>query len=562
MAVSLKAGHIGRYSKIARLFMKYGRNELLNSTVTREVVEAESREEQKEVEITAEEFARDLEEMGPIFIKLGQVLSSRSDLLPPPYLDALSRLQDNLEPFPFAEVERIIPEELGVRLSKAFADFDPDPIGVASLGQVHRATLRDGRPVVVKVQRPGIRKQIADDMEALTEIAQFADDHTRMGQRYQFVAVLEEFKKNLLREMDYRQEARHLDQLADNLREFETIVVPRPIADFTTGRVLTMDFVQGRKITDLGPLAQLEMDGARLAEDLFRAYLQQILLDGFFHADPHPGNVFVTNDHRIALIDLGMVGHITPAMQDRLLKMLLATSEGRSEEAADVALKMGERLPDFNEAAFRRQVGELVTRGHHASVEEMQIGRVMLDLSQTSGENGVRLPSELTMLGKALLNLDEIGRVLAPEFNPNESIRRNATQIVNRRLLKGLSPNNVLSTVLEARELAQEMPGRINRLLDLASSNQLRMRVDAIDEGTLIEGFQKVANRITMGLVLAALIIGAAMLMRVETKFTLFGYPGLAMVCFLLAAGGGFGLILSILLSDRSGKEKKIKPSG
>jgi ubiquinone biosynthesis protein len=564
MGLSLQADHLKRYKDIAQLFMKYGRGDLVKGSGLDDALSDQDRTHSNNgnngkppIDPKAEELAKDLEEMGPIFVKLGQVLSSRSDLLPQPYLDALARLQDSLEPFPFQQVQETVESELGVRLSKAFAEFDPEPLGVASLGQVHRAEMRNGRPVVVKVQRPGIREQIATDLEALDEIAGFADHNTDAGRRFKFQEVLDEFRKNLARELDYRKEASNLAEVRENLKDFDNIIIPRPVDDFTTSTVLTMDLIPGKKIASLGPLAQLEMDGALLAEDLFRAYLKMILVDGLFHADPHPGNVFITPDHRIALIDLGMVGRLTTGMQDQLLKILLATSEGHSDEAADQAIKMGDLSEEFNETAFRRQVADLVVQGQNATVEELRIGRIMMELSRISGESGLRLPSELTMLGKTLLNLDEIGRILSPKFSPNDSVRRNASDIVRQRVLKGMTPGNLLAGAIEAKEFMTELPGRVNHILDAVAKNQIKVKVETIDEATLIEGFQKVANRISTGLVLGALIVGASMLMRVETTFRLFGYPGLAMVCFLGAAGLGFWLVLSIMMSDRNAKKGK-----
>jgi predicted unusual protein kinase regulating ubiquinone biosynthesis (AarF/ABC1/UbiB family) len=559
MALSLDPTHLKRYKDIARLFIKYGRSDLVNASAMNGEILVADREKKEGNRPEAEQLARDLEEMGPIYVKLGQILSSRPDILPLPYVQALSRLQDKLEPFSFAETERILSEDLGARMSKAFGSFDDEPLATASLGQVYHATLRDGREVAVKVQRPNIREQIADDMAALTEIAEFLDDHTEIGRRYKFRDMLEEFRNNLVRELDYQQEVRNLQQFGNNLREFPNIVIPRPIEDYSTGRLLTMEYIHGRKITDVGPLAPLEIDTKALAEELFRAYLQQILVDGIYHADPHPGNVFLTYDGRIALIDLGMVGHISPRMQEQLLKILLAISEGRSEEVADLSIKIGEIFDEFDETAFRRHVAELVAQQKDATVESIQVGMTLLQVSRISIENGIRVPAELTMLGKTLLNLDEVGRKLNPKFDPNESIRRNAAQLLQQRLLKSMSPGNVFAAAMEAKEFVNEFPRRINRLLDELVHNKLTLRIDAIDEAQLNESFEKVANRITVGLILAALIIGAAMLMRVETDFRIFGYPGLAMLFFLAAAGGGSWLVISIMLNDqRKGRKPRV----
>ena len=549
MGLSLKPQHLKRYKDVAMLLMKYGRSDLVKAAGLDPALDDDS-PAATATDPTASELANDLERMGPTFIKLGQLLSTRPDILPLPYLQALTRLQDRVEPFSFAEVESIVISELGVRLSKAFSEFDAKPLAAASLGQVHRAAMRDGRLVAVKVQRPDIRERVMEDLDALEEIAEFLDAHTEMGRRYGFVQMLDEFRRSLLRELDYRQEAQNLTLLRRNLSEFSAIVVPAAIEDYTTSRVLTMEYVSGTKITTLSPVAMLEVKGAELAEQLFRAYLKQILVDGFFHADPHPGNVLVTDAGQIALLDLGMVGRIAPRLQEPLLQLLLAISEGHSDDVVRFALKVGEVRPDFDEPEFSRRVADLVGRHQDAELRNMQVGKAVLEIGRISGDVGLRLPSELTMLGKTLLNLDQIAEALDPTFNPNASIRKNAAEIMRGRLLKSASPGNMFGGILELKEFMERLPGRVNKILDTVANNQLEVKVDAIDEARLMAGFQKVANRITLGLVLAALIIGAAMLMRVETSFRILGYPGLAIIFFLVAAGGGIALMLSILLKD------------
>jgi ubiquinone biosynthesis protein len=557
MGLSLKPEHLKRYKDIAALLMKYGRRDLVRNAGLEEAVEGASTEGEEQVPPEKmEALASDIEQMGPTFIKLAQLLSTRADLLPQAYLDALARLQDNVGPFSFAEVEKIVSEELGVRMSKAFSEFESQPVAAASLGQVHRARLRDGRAVVVKVQRPGIREQMSKDLEVLADIAEFLDSHTETGRRYELSAILEELRKNLLRELDYRQEARNLATFADNLRDFEELVVPRAVEDYSTSRVLTMDYVRGRKITDLSPLARIELDGYRLAERLFQAYLQQILIDGFFHADPHPGNVFLTDDRRVALIDLGMVGRVSPRFQENLLQLLLAISEGRGEETADMAERMGDPKEKYDQNLFRKQVADLVMQNQNAQLERLNAGRIVLRIQQIAGESNFRLPTEFTMIAKALLNLDQVVHTLDPQFDPNFAIRAYADTIMQQRLRKSLSPGNLYGTVLELKEFVDKFPGRVNQLLDTVTTRGLAVKVDAIDETRLIEGIQKVANRITLGLLLAALIVGAALMMRVETTFTILGYPAIAIIFFLIAAAGAIMLAVNILFKDEKKEDE------
>jgi len=550
MVVSLKPERLKRYKDVAKLLIKYGRSDLLSPAGLENSVLPEEIAAETGTIAPAEELAKDLEKLGPTFIKLGQLLSTRADLLPAPYLDALTRLQDHIEPFPYEEVERIVSSELGVRISKAFEEFDPVPIGAASLAQVHRAWMRDGRAVVVKVQRPDIRELIVGDLDALNEIAHFLDQHTELGRRYEFENMLFHLRKSLLRELDFTIEANNLHTIRENLAEFEQIVVPGPIDDYTTTRVLTMDYIAGKKITDLSPLRLLEIDGTALADELFSAYLKQFLVDGLFHADPHPGNVFVTDDDQIALLDLGMIGRVTQSFQDNLLRLLLAISEGRGDTAAEAAVRMGEPKEGFDRRAFDRRITDLVNENSDAILSRMNAGKVTLEITKVAADCWFRLPAEFTMFAKALLNLDRVVYTLDPTFDPNAVIRERSNEILDQNILKSLAPSNLLSGVVDLKEFAEKLPGRVNRILDTVGNNELRLKVDAIDEKVVLEGLQKVANRITLGLIIAALIVGAAMLMRVETTFKIFGYPGLAMILFMLAAVAGMVLAFSIVFYD------------
>ncbi len=554
--MNLSTHHFQQYKKIAGLLWKYGRSDVVKGMALGGDTDTEELAARHSGEASPTELADDLEAMGPTYVKLGQVLASRPDILPPAYISALSRLHDGVKPFSFAEVEEIVTSELGVRISKAFSHFEETPLAAASLGQVHSATLRDGRRVVVKIQRPGIDKQIAEDMEVFSQIAEWLDNHTEFGRRYRLQSVIEEFRLVLKQELNYELEANNLRTMAKNLAEFERIFVPQPITSYSTRRVLTMDFVQGRKITALGPLTALDMPGDELAEELFNAYLKQVLVDGLFHADPHPGNVFLTLDHRIALLDLGMVGTTTPTMQENLLKILIAVSEGKSEDAASVLMNMSELSSEFNEASLRKQVGQLVVQQRHQQLSQINVGKTLLEVSQTAAKEGLYVPSELTLLGKTLLQLDQIGKILNPNFDPNDAIQRNATEIMTQRMHKQATQGSLLNSVLEMRDFVTGLPVRLNKIMDVVGNSELEVKIRAVDAGLVMAGFQKIANRIAAGIILAALIVGAALLMQVNTRFQLFGYPGLAILCFLAAAAGGFWLVMGIFIQDQKDKKK------
>jgi ubiquinone biosynthesis protein len=554
--MKLSANHLNRYRQIATILWKYGRADLVQHMDVEEGFDLREPKPPAD-KITPEQLADDLEAMGPTYVKLGQVLAGRPDLLPDAYLKALARLQDRVKPFSYAEVEETVQTELGIRISKAFSRFDPVPLAAASLGQVHLAALRDGRPVVVKVQRPHIRKQIAQDFEVLAEIAEFLDEHTDLGRRSRFARVLEEFRVTIQQELNYEQEAQNLVMVGNNLKEFELLQVPQPVHDYCSRCVLTMDYVHGRKITSLHPLDRLDMvEGGPLAEELFKAYLKQVLVDGIFHADPHPGNVFITDGGHVALLDLGMVGRTGPVMQEKLLKLIMAISSGNGDDAADVIIDMSEKMEVFEAAEFRRKVTQQVAKHQDQGLQQINLGRTLLEVSADARNNGLFVPSELTLLGKTLLQLDEVGRVLDPTFDPNAAVRRNLDKLISQRLFKDATKGNIFTSLLEMKDFLSHLPVRLNRVMDVFTNAEFEVKVKAVDAEVVINGMQKIANRIATSIVLAALIMGAALLMRIETSFHLFGYPGLAILCFLSAVAGALWLIVSILIQDRR-KNKK-----
>jgi predicted unusual protein kinase regulating ubiquinone biosynthesis (AarF/ABC1/UbiB family) len=539
-----------QYAELARLLVRYGRSDLVTGVGLDDFADPMPADQAVDGEAAqrAAELTADLERMGPTYIKFGQLLSTRVDLLPPVYTEALTRLQDDVEPFPFAEVEQIVVRELGVSLSHGFASFSEAPLAAASLAQVHRAELRSGRQVVVKVQRPGVRETVRQDMAALGELAEFADAHTEVGRRFGLTELLDQFRRSLAGELDYHREAANLTRISELLAEHSRLIVPRPVPDYSTSSVLTMDYVPGRKLTDIGPLGRLDIDGQALVTDLFRAYLQLILADGFFHADPHPGNLLLTPDQRIGLIDLGMVGTVTPQLQDQIVKLLLAISDGDGRGAATVLARMGRPLQGYDEPAFTTAAAALVTTAVGAG-NMVQAGTVLVELLRLSGASGLRPPSEMALIGRALLSLDQITSHLDPNFVPAEAIRSHVADIMRARMRT--SPGSLLSTAMEAKDFAARLPGRINTVLDALAQGSFAIKVDALDEVQFLHVLQRLATRVTMGIVIAALVLGAALMMQIPTRSRILGYPSIAIVVFGLAALAATALLVSILLSDR-----------
>jgi ubiquinone biosynthesis protein len=364
--------------------------------------------------------------------------------------------------------------------------------------------------------------------------------------------MLEEFRTSIQEELDYEREAENLVAMGRNLAGFERIVVPQPVPDYCTQRVLTMQRIRGRKITEITGYSRLDIDGTALIDELFHAYLKQVLVDGLFHADPHAGNVFITEDGRLALLDLGMVGRTSPEMQEHLLKILMAVSDGRSEQAADAIVQMSERGEEADVPQFRRRLSAHVAAQQGRGLTHINVGQTLLAVASTAADCGLFVPSELTLLAKTLLQLDEIGRVLDPEFDPNAAVRRHAATLTTQRMKRDATEGSLLTTAMEFKNFAAGLPQRVNRIMDAVANRELELKVRATDAGDVIQGMQKIANRVTSGLILAALIVGAALLMRVSTDFQILGYPGFAIVCFITAALGGVVLLVNIFLQDRA----------
>jgi predicted unusual protein kinase regulating ubiquinone biosynthesis (AarF/ABC1/UbiB family) len=535
-----------RYAALARLLLRYGRADLVSGAGLDDYAGEGPADEAQTG--TAEALAADLERMGPTYVKLGQLLSTRFDLLPPAYTDALSRLQDEVEPFAFEQVKQIVEDALGADLRHLYEHFDPEPLAAASLGQVHRARLVGGREVVVKVQRPDAREVVRGDMDTLRKLASLADRGTSAGRKFGVSDLLRQFEQSLTAELDYEREARNLVRFGELVSPYELLVVPHPVPDLTTRRVLTMSYVEGRKVTDVGPLGLTDVETGPIVEQLFRAYLQSILHDGFVHADPHPGNLLLTPDGRLAIIDLGMVAHVPPRIQRLVVRLLAAISDDNGEQAAIVLADMGRPLEEYDANAFREDVTRLVSESV-ADGPALQAGSVLVELSRISGAHGLRPPPEMSLIGKALLNLDQSILHLDPEFAPAEAIRDNVGEILLGSLKT--SPGNLVAAALDAKEFTSQLPRRANRILESLADGTMRVTVDAIDEERLHTVLQRVANRLTLGLVIAATIIGAAMLIQGPTEHRFLGSPVIAMVLFAVAVLGGGALAAWIVVTDR-----------
>ena len=539
-------------------------------------------------------FRNRLVELGPAYIKLGQVLSTRPDLLPQIYIDQLVKLQDDVGEIPLEDVHATIESELHARVSKLFSVFQDEPIGTASLGQVHAATLRDGRAVVVKVQRPKIRQSLAEDLEYFRELASFLGGHTEAGARIDMVGIVQQLERALIDELDYRIEARNEMSFRRSMAEFPRILIPRVIEAYTTEKVMTTERIKGVKIDAVSPLTRIEHDFHPVADELTRAYLKQICIDGHFHADPHPGNVFVVLaeadnpmtpseakamdrrsetravytplakmeqqaqkeaapqpadiDVRLSLIDFGMTARLSTTMREHVVRLLMDLADNRGDDAAATLVEIGDELPNFDRVKYARDIAQLMARNYDLTIGDLQAGAVLYELINISYQRGLRLPAELTLLAKTLFNLDAVTRSLDSSYSPIETIREYGNQIAAERARRDLNPRKLYQLFTEGGDLLTALPHRLDLITTRMANNEFSTQIEVPQLTVLFEGLQKVANRIFSGLVLAGLLVSSAMLIQYRRGLGTWG--------FVLAGAIAFYMVASIWLTDRRARKE------
>lgn len=562
-----------------------------------------------------------MQDLGPTFVKFGQLLSTRPDLVPAEYISAFRTLQDAVDPFPGNEAREVVERELGVKVGNAFDAFELKPLASASMAQVHAARLRSGVEVVVKVKRPGIDEQIRDDLDLLDSLAaSFTNDEET--QQFDFEGTVQQLRRSLTAELDFRAEARSMKTLAGNLREFPSIIVPRVIDDFSTGAVLTMQRIRGISPSEMSPLTLLEHDFESTMREILHAYLKQICVDGFFHADPHPGNLLLrvpgvvgaepvpvespepeihemqpdivtafgrisdavgsmagrarvtgveaesrperhvateaeTPGIQLVLLDCGMTGRLTRRMQDLILQLLFHTADGRGDKAAATVVSMSVALPHFDRRAFDSWMADLVGVYAQSAIQEMDTGKLLMSITQSCSDHGLQVPAELTLVAKALLNLDEVVIRLAPALNVKDVVRSYASRMMTLRMRQDLSPSRFFSSVIELNDLIGELPGQLRTVFDRMSRNKFEFRLEVERLTDVMAGLERMGNRITAGLVIAALVVGSSIIAHVGASWNgwrLLGYPGIAVTGFLLASALGVYLAVLALMPARRHK--------
>lgn len=542
--------HFRRYREIAGVLGKHGWDVILERTGIMEHLGPKG--PLSPIEDAPVHLREILEELGPTFVKMGQLLSTRPDLVPEAYISELEKLQDTAPTVPINEIFAVIESEFEAPITDLYMEFEEVPLAAASLAQVHRAKLLDGTPVIVKVQRPGIRDQMDTDIEILYKRAKFLEGHWEKARTYGITDIVDEFAITIREELDYRREGSNTDRLREEFSEDRFIQVPLVYWDLTTGKVLTLEEMRGVKITELKNNPLPGVDLKNLAHKLASAFLEQVFVDGFFHADPHPGNVLVSEDGKIELLDCGQVGRLDAENRAGAIRMLMAFEQHDTRVLADEILNLGIGQEEVDVRRLTQDLTKVLRGYYDVPARSVNMGALLTRVLNVSADHKIRLPVSFAVLGKVFTNIDGICRQLDPDFNFTAIAREYVGKAVRRELRTEGTLTDFYRSMVSLRTLLLTLPEYMERLMRKAVEGTLRLEFKHQGLEEVSNSFRSGSNRISIALIVAASIIGSSIIVgagRGETSF--FGLPTLGIIGYLIATIFGVWLIFSILSSSR-----------
>jgi ubiquinone biosynthesis protein len=488
-----------------------------------------------------------IEQLGPTFVKLGQTLSTRPDLLPPAYIAELAKLLDTAPSIPAADVAWTIETELGKPVEDLFAWFDWEPIAAASIGQAHRARLHTGEHVVVKVQRPGVEQTIAADMDLLIRQAGFLAARSALLRQYNVQALLQEFREGLLKELDYTNEGRNADRLRDELRRDPRAVVPRIYWDLTERRVITMEEIEGIQLTELDEL-RAAYDVSTLAKTLVELYFWQVFVGGLFHADPHPANLIALGSDRIALIDLGTVGHLNPDLKTHLSDLFIGILAQDANQISDTLTDIGVMGTRTDRELLQRDIQYLLNKYYGSELGQIQIGTMLQEVLDAAQRNGVQVPADLALLMRTVVTLEGVAGMLDPALDVFALARPFAQRLVRDRFAPARLARGLWVNVRQWERLSRRVPGRLDALLRQLETGELSLRFEVRYLEVLADKLDRIVNRLAFSVIVAAMIIGSAVMIAQGKDLAFLGVP-IAPISFLVAVLLGAWLLWGIIRS-------------
>lgn len=546
---------IKRYRQIVRVLFKYGFDNLLAYLSLTEVVARWRRMLRRETVLAelsqAERMRMALEELGPTFIKLGQFLSTRSDIIPPNYIQEFSKLQDSVPPFGFDEVTEEIRREFGRDIPELFSRFDPIPIAAASIAQVHRARLHTGEEVVVKVRRPGIQEHVETDIEALMLLAMVAERHIPNSEIYDPTGQVRELSRTIRREMDLSLEGRTIERFATNFVNDPTLYFPKVHWSLTSKALLTMEYIEGIKVSETDALLRAGMDLKLIAKRGADAFVRMVLEHGFFHGDPHPGNILILPDNVICLLDFGMTGRIDPFLKGYLTDILLAILRRDVEEVINLLIYSGDITDSINIRSLRRDLSEFIDKYYELSLQELEVGQLLFDFTEIITSYRIKFHPDLLLLAKAFVTVEGMGRRLDPDFDMTLHLR----PLMEKEIRERLSPRSAIkymgTNLSSYVNLIKTLPKDLKEILNRINRDKFKIDLEHRGLDRFIRELDKSINRLSSSLIIAALIVGSSIVMQIGKGPLLMGFPIFAFMGYTIAAMIGLVWLIAIIRSGR-----------
>lgn len=551
-----RKAYFKRFRDILQTLINYGFGQLIQRTGIKELTQhlplfLKQQEDQHFKELSpAVRLRLALEKLGPTFIKFGQLLSTRADLLPPDYIQELRLLQSQVPSFPFAQVKEIIEAELKSPLQNLFNSFEETPLAAASIGQVHKATLPGKKEIAVKVQRPGIEKIIEVDLAILVEIASLLDKYTFAGKLYHFTAIVREFRNTIRAELDYCQEGRNAARLRNNFSSEESVYIPKIYWKYSTPKVLSMEYMAGITLNNLKNMEKERLSTRKLAENLSKAFLKQILIDGFFHGDPHPGNIGILGNGELYFLDFGITGFLHDEERLAFGELLLGIINHDMDRVMYALPNIATIPEDTDKKFLKLELRRLQEKYYDTPLQNLYFGRVMYEFMEISFKQRIILFPEFTILAKTLVTLEGLLSDLEPNFSIAEMIAPFSKELLRQKFSPGKVIAGVNRHLGKYLRLIEILPQHLNTVLEKGATGNIKVKIEFVNTERILHAFNSMVNRISFSIVLAGIIVGLCLALRL-TGVTLFRSFPLAEFGLIFAAIMGFWWLWSML---RSGK--------
>ena len=490
---------------------------------------------------------RTLERLGPTFIKFGQLLSVRPDLIPREYSKELEKLQDSVPAFSYSEVKNIIEKDFGKSIEHLFLHFEKNPVASASISQVHKAVLKTGERVAVKVQRPNVKHIMETDIEIMIYFAKVFEDKFEGIRKFNPVRIVNEFKEWTEKELDFRLEARNAKRFGQNFKGSKIVHIPKIYDDLTSERVLTLEFINGIELHDIKEIKKRKLDFNEIIKNSFDAVMTQVFVHGLFHADPHPGNVIIMRNNSIAFIDFGIVGYFDEKLKNKCIDLLYGIVEQNEDLIMDTLTSMGMEGDDIDYEQLRADIGLIIQPLQHAAVKEIKVSNVLEEILDIALRHNLKVPASFVLFGKTIITLEGI----AIEYDPNFKLVETAKPFIEKVIAKRKNPLYVLRSFVHSieryKKIAEEFPDKAERALDKIQRGTIKVDIEDTDIKKLALEIDRSSNRVAYGMLIAALLITSAILLQVEKGGKILGTPFLSFITFLLAATLTFVLFVSII---------------